>query len=72
MPKVFSVPVSKIDIEEINNGDFLKLKLYAISDTVNRNGSEFLREGFEEQFIINLFLLTLIKVWAIQRSIILE
>jgi len=48
MPKVFSVPVSKIDIEEINNGDFLKLKLYAISDTVNRNGSEFLREGFEE------------------------
>lgn len=48
MPKVFSVPVSKIDIEEINNGDFLKLKLYAISDTVNRNGSEFLRDGFEE------------------------
>lgn len=48
MPKVFSMPVSKIDIEEINNGDFLKLKLYAISDTVNRNGSEFLREGFEE------------------------
>lgn len=48
MPKVFSMPVSKIDIEEINNGDFLKLKLYAISDTVNRNGSEFLREGFDE------------------------
>lgn len=48
MPKVFSMPVSKIDIEEINNGDFLKLKLYAISDTVNRNGSEFLIEGFEE------------------------
>lgn len=48
MPKVFSMPVSKIDLEEINNGDFLKLKLYAISDTVNRNGSEFLREGFEE------------------------
>lgn len=48
MPKVFSMPVSKIDIEEINNGDFLKLKLYAISDTVNRNGSEFLRDGFEE------------------------
>ena len=48
MQKVFSMPVSKIDIEEINNGDFLKLKLYAISDTVNRNGSEFLREGFEE------------------------
>ena len=48
MPKVFSMPVSKIDVEEINNGDFLKLKLYAISDTVNRNGSEFLRDGFEE------------------------
>lgn len=48
MPKVFSVPVERIDIEEINNGDFLKLKLYAISDTVNRNNSEFLREGFEE------------------------
>ena len=43
MPKVFSVPVERIDIEEINNGDFLKLKLYAISDTVNRNNSEFLR-----------------------------
>lgn len=42
------MPVSKIDVEEINNGDFLKLKLYAISDTVNRNGSEFLRDGFEE------------------------
>lgn len=48
MPKVFSMPVSKIDVEEINNGDFLKLKLYAISDTANRNGSEFLRDGFEE------------------------
>ena len=33
MPKVFSVPVERIDIEEINNGDFLKLKLYAISDS---------------------------------------
>ena len=65
MPKVFSVPVERIDIEEINNGDFLKLKLYAISDTVNRNNSEFLREGFEESIptIYNKqFWLILIKI----------
>lgn len=48
MSKVFSIPVSKIDIEEVNKGDFLKLKMYVISDGVNRNNSEFLREGFEE------------------------
>lgn len=47
MKKVFSVDVSKIDIEEANNKDFMKLKIYAISDKVNRNNSEFLYEGFE-------------------------
>ena len=48
MKKVFDVDVSKIDIEEINNQDFMKLKIYAISDQENRNHSEFLYEGFEE------------------------
>ena len=65
MPKVFSVPVGRIDIEEINNGDFLKLKLYAISDTVNRNNSGFLervsRSPFQ-QFTINRFWLILTKI----------
>ena len=46
--RTFSVPVEHIDIEEINNGDFLKLKLCMISDGVNRNNSEFLKESFEE------------------------
>ena len=48
MKKTFDVDVSKIDIEEINNQDFMKLKIYAISDKENRNHSEFLYEGFEE------------------------
>lgn len=48
MKKIFSIDVSKIDIEELNNKDFMKLKIYAISDGVNRNNSEFLYEGFEE------------------------
>ena len=48
MKKVFSVDVSKIDIEEVNSKDFMKLKIYAISDKENRNNSEFLYEGFEE------------------------
>lgn len=47
MNKNFSLDVSNIDIEEINNRDFMKLKIYAISDQVNRNNSEFLRESFE-------------------------
>lgn len=46
MIKTFSV--EKISVKEINNGDFLSLKLYAISDGLNRNDSEFLRESFEE------------------------
>ena len=48
MKKVFSVDVSKIDVEEANSKDFMKLKIYAISDKVNRNNSEFLYEGFED------------------------
>lgn len=48
MKKCFSLPVSNIDIVEINNGDFLKLKIYSISDKVNRNNSEFLLESFED------------------------
>ena len=48
MKKTFDVDVSKIDIEELNNQDFMKLKIYAISDKENRNHSEFLYEGFEE------------------------
>ena len=47
MRKVFSIDIDKISVEEENDGDFLRLKLYAISDKPNRNGSEFVRESFE-------------------------
>ena len=47
MKKKFSVPVSKIEVTDLGNY-FLELKLYIISNGVNRNGSEFLRESFEE------------------------
>lgn len=48
MSKVFSIPVEKIDIVKINNSDFLKLRMYVISDGVNLNGSCFVKEGFED------------------------
>lgn len=48
MKKVFSIPISDVNISEINNGDFLLLKIYALSNGVNKNNSEFLEEGFEE------------------------
>ena len=47
MTKKFSVPVSRIEVTDLGNY-FLELKLYIISNGVNRNGSEFLRESFEE------------------------
>ena len=47
MTKKFSVPVSKIEVTDLGNY-FLELKLYIISNGVNRNNSEFLRESFEE------------------------
>lgn len=45
--KTYSIPVEYVSTSTIGNGDFLKLKLYMISDGVNRNQSEFLRESFE-------------------------
>lgn len=47
MKKTFSLDVESVDIQEINNGDFLKLKMYVISNGINRNRSEFVRESFE-------------------------
>lgn len=46
MEKIFSIPVEDIFIENVNNTDFLKLKIYAISNTINRNNVEFLSESF--------------------------
>ena len=46
MGKKFSLPVQKIDITDASN-NFLRLKIYAISDGVNNNTSEFLEESFE-------------------------
>ena len=48
MRKTFSIPVNNIDVKELNNGDFLKLKIYSISNGVNRNKSEFLEESFDD------------------------
>ena len=46
--KTFSIPTDRINVEEINNGDFLQLKIYAISNKTNRNKSEFLEESFAD------------------------
>lgn len=46
--KTYTLDVDKVSFEEINNGDFIKLQMYIVSDGVNRNQSEFLRESFEE------------------------
>lgn len=46
--KTFSLEVSNYEVSEVNNGDFLVLKLYAISNGVNRNGSEFMLESFKD------------------------
>lgn len=46
--KTFSLEVSNVEVEELHNGDFLRLKLYAISTGVNNNDSEFLLESFED------------------------
>lgn len=47
MPKFFSFALDHVEAKEVNNGDFLELKLYMISTGVNRNNSEFLEESFE-------------------------
>ena len=46
MGKIFSVSTSKINVTDIGN-NFLKLKIFAISNGVNNNESEFLEEPFE-------------------------
>jgi hypothetical protein len=48
MQKTFSIPVKKINIEEINNSDFLKLEMYAITEGQNRNDSDFTLESMQE------------------------
>lgn len=49
MGKNFQLQVDNISLKESNDSDFLYLKIYAISDGVNRNNQEFLLEGFEKQ-----------------------
>lgn len=44
----FSLDISDVQVDETCSGDFLKLKLYAISDGVNNNNSEFTLESFDE------------------------
>lgn len=51
MIRFYSIPVEHINVEEINNGDFLKIDMYAISDGENNNGSEFLKESFEPSIL---------------------
>ncbi len=46
--KIFSLDVSDVTVEPIENSDFLMLKMYAICDGVNRNNSNFLRDSFEK------------------------
>lgn len=46
--KTFSLEVSNYEVEELHHGDFLVLKLYAISNGVNNNDCEFMLESFEE------------------------
>lgn len=41
MNKNFSIPIKEINIQKMNESDFLRLEMYCISDGVNRNDSEF-------------------------------
>lgn len=47
MGKYFSLEIDDVSFIPFKNSDFLELKLYAISDGPNRNGSNFLKESFE-------------------------
>lgn len=46
MKKVFALEVNDYDVKELSDKQFLSMDMWAISTGVNRNGSEFLEEGF--------------------------
>ncbi len=48
MKKVFALEVNDYDVKELSDKQFLSMDMWAISTGVNRNGSEFLEEGFRE------------------------
>ena len=47
MKKIFALEVNDYDVKELSDKQFLSMDIWAISDGMNRNGSEFLEESFE-------------------------
>ena len=47
MKKIFALEVNDYDVKELSDKQFLSMDIWAISDGINRNGSEFLEESFE-------------------------
>lgn len=47
MKKVFALEVNDYSVKELSDKQFLSMDMWAISDGVNRNMSEFLEESFE-------------------------
>ena len=47
MKKIFALEVNDYDVKELSDKQFLSMDIWAISNGVNRNGSEFLEESFE-------------------------
>ena len=47
MKKIFALEVNDYDVKELSDKQFLSMDIWAISNGINRNGSEFLEESFE-------------------------
>lgn len=47
MKKIFALEVNDYDVKELSDKQFLSMDMWAISDGINRNMSEFLEESFE-------------------------
>ena len=47
MKKTFALEVNDYDVKELSDKQFLSMDIWAISNGINRNGSEFLEESFE-------------------------
>ena len=47
MKKIFALEVNDYDVKELSDKQFLSMDIWAISDGINRNGSEFLEESFK-------------------------
>lgn len=48
MKKIFALEVNDYDVKELSDKQFLSMDMWAISTGINRNGSEFLEESFDE------------------------